>query len=94
MAMSDEPQPRGEPYARERLAKPGLIHRLRNWWWGGAEVEMGDEEPTWRITVYPPGPGARLAELARYFRERWQEFVFCVAVGIVVTLVVTLVGLN
>lgn len=73
---------------------PGLMSRLRYWWWGGAEVEMGEEEPTWRIAVHPPGPGAKLAELKGYFRERWKEFVFGVAVALAGALVLTLVGLD
>jgi hypothetical protein len=92
--MSSYPQSREEPGAREGLAKPGMLSRLWCWWWGGAEVEMGEEEPTWRITVYPPGPGAKLAELAGYFRERWKEFVFGVAAVLVATLLLTLVGLS
>lgn len=91
--MPDELQSQGEPRAREHSAKPGSMRRLRNWWWGGAEVEMGEEGP-WRITVYPLGPGAKLAGLARYFRERWQEFVFLVVAGVAVVLILTLIGLN
>jgi hypothetical protein len=55
--------------------KPRLVSRLRDWRWGRRpEVEM--EEPSWRTTIYPPGPGAKLSELAAYFRERWKEFLF------------------
>jgi hypothetical protein len=74
--------------------KPGLTSRLRYWWWGGAEVEMGEEEPTWRIAVHPLGPGPKLAELRGYFRERWKEFVFGVAVVLVGALVLTLFSLT
>jgi len=51
------------------------------------------EEPPWRITVYRPGPGVKIAELAGYFRERWKEFVFGVAVVLAGALVLALVGL-
>jgi hypothetical protein len=77
----------------ERAAKPGLVSRLRDWWWGRRpEVEM--EEPPWRITIYPPGHSVKIAELWHYFRERWREFVFSVVVGVAVVLVVALVGLD
>ena len=69
-----------------------MVSRLRDWWWGRRpEVEM--EEPPWRITVYRPGPGVKIAELAGYFRERWKEFVFGVAVVLAGALVLALVGL-
>jgi hypothetical protein len=68
-----------------------LMRRLRYWWWGGTEVPNWDE-PTWTITFYPPGPGARLAELGRYFREHWKEFVFGLVGTIVAALILALVG--
>jgi hypothetical protein len=90
--MSDEPHAREEP--RGRAVKRALMRRVRDWWWGRPAEHPNWEEPTWRITVYPPGPGVKFAELARYFRERWKKFVFYVAVAIVAGLALTLVGLN
>lgn len=90
--MSDEPLAREE--SRGRPAKPPLMRRVRDWWWGRPAEHPDWEEPTWRIAVYPPGPGVKVAELARYFRERWKEFVFYVAVGVAVIVVSTLVGLG
>jgi hypothetical protein len=59
------------------MGQPGSMSRLRDCWWGRRpEVEIGEEERTYQITVYAPGPGAKLAELKGYFRERWKEFVF------------------
>jgi hypothetical protein len=93
---STHPKPRGgEPRPRERSAKPGLVSRLRDCLWGRRpEVELGEEERTYRITIYPPGPGVKIAELWHYFRERWKEFVFYVVVGVAVVVVGTLLGLD
>jgi hypothetical protein len=56
------------------------------------------EQPVWQITLYPPGPGAKLADFWRYFREHRKEHVSSVAVaivaGVATALVLALFGLD
>jgi hypothetical protein len=89
----EEPQSRWQPAPSVWSAKLPLSRRLRYWLWGGFEVQTG-EGSSWQITRYRPGPGAKLADLARYFGERWKEFLFGVAGGIAVALVLALLGLG
>lgn len=77
--MADEPDAREEPAGRP--AKLGFVRRIREWWWGRPAEGPNWEEPTWRIAAYPPGPGAKIAKLSHYFRERGPAFLAGLLLG-------------